>query len=171
MNINKNIALVGHMGSGKTLLAKLIAKKYKLHHYDSDKLIENKTNMKIKEIFEIHGESYFRNIEQDIILNLKNHENLIVSLGGGSILNSKIRKFIKLNFTSFFLDVSFETLTKRLKKSNKRPLLFNQNIEEKIKELDKIRRKYYLLSDIVLSEYSTKEKLLNVFDLEYKKIK
>ena len=88
---NKNIALIGHMGSGKSLIGKLIAKKLKFKHLDSDKLIEKKTSIKIKDIFNNQGESSFRNIEEKIILSLTNQNNLVLSLGGGSILSKKIR--------------------------------------------------------------------------------
>ena len=58
----KNLAIMGHMGSGKSVLGKLIAKKLNLKHLDSDKEIVKFTNLSINKIFEIHGEKYFRKI-------------------------------------------------------------------------------------------------------------
>ena len=66
------IALIGHMGSGKSVLGKLIAKKLNLIHMDSDKIIENNTKKTINEIFNSEGEQRFRETEENIILNLKN---------------------------------------------------------------------------------------------------
>ena len=64
----KNICLIGLMGAGKSIIGKLLAKKLKMHYYDSDSLIEKKLDKSINKIFSDHGESYFRDIEEDIIL-------------------------------------------------------------------------------------------------------
>ena len=60
---SKKIALIGHMGSGKSIIGKLIAKKLKLKHLDSDQLIEKYTKKNINLIFETEGELGFRIIE------------------------------------------------------------------------------------------------------------
>ena len=65
-------------------------------------------------------------------------------------MNSLIRAKLKKNSITFFLDVSLLKLEKRLKKSTNRPLLKNVDLAEKVKELDIARRKYYLLSDIII---------------------
>ena len=151
----KNIALMGHMGSGKSVLGNLISKQLNFNHIDSDKLIEKKSNKTINEIFQTKGETYFRLIEENVILETIYQKKLVLSLGGGSILSSKIRKALKDNFLTVFLDVDFTTLSKRLIKSKRRPLINDTNIEEKIKELDANRRKYYLLADITLKNHLT----------------
>ena len=66
----KKIALIGHMGSGKSLIGKLIAKKLAFEHIDTDKLIELQLNTTIKNIFVNQGESKFREIEEELILSL-----------------------------------------------------------------------------------------------------
>ena len=169
-NKKKNIAIVGHMGSGKSIIGKLIAKKLKIEHYDSDNLIENKSNKTIKEIFEIDGESNFRKIEEDIIINLKSNNKFVLSLGGGAIIIKKTRDFLKKNFITLFLDIDISVLVSRLKYSKKRPLLINENIENKLIELDKIRREYYLESDIVIKNIEDKESIVTDFLKKYKKI-
>ena len=164
---NKNIALIGHMGSGKSLIGKLIAKKLNFKHLDSDNLIEKKTSIKIKDIFNNQGESGFRNIEEKIILNLTNQKNLVLSLGGGSILSKKIRNFLKNDFITLFLDVDIKILSERLKNSTKRPLLLNTNIEQKIKQLDIVRRKYYSLANITVNNHEKPEESIKVFLKKY----
>tara|TARA_Y100001970_G_scaffold293622_1_gene441757 strand:+ start:2083 stop:2649 length:567 start_codon:yes stop_codon:yes gene_type:complete len=151
----KNLAIMGHMGSGKSVLGKLIAKKLNLKHLDSDKEIVKFTNLSINKIFEIHGEKYFRKIEKKILLKLLEKNNVIISLGGGSIIEREIRKKLTSNSITLFLDVNLIELEKRLKKSINRPLLKNINLKKKINELDKKRRKYYLLSDIVIENSNT----------------
>jgi shikimate kinase len=143
------------MGSGKSVLGKLISKQLNFNHVDSDKLIEKKTNKTINEIFQTKGESYFRLIEENVILETIYQKKLVLSLGGGSILSSKIRKALKDNFLTVFLDVDFTILSQRLAKSKRRPLINDTNIEDKIKALDAIRRKYYLLADITLKNHLT----------------
>ena len=167
---NKSIAIIGHMGSGKSIVGKLIAKNLKLKHLDSDQLIEKNTKKTINQIFCNESELGFRKIEEKIILNFSNMKNIVLSLGGGSILSQKIRKFLKKEYITLFLDVDIATLTKRLKKSTRRPLLLNVNIEEKIKELDSLRRQYYLLADITLKNYETPLETLSEFLKKYNKL-
>ena len=154
---NKNIALIGHMGSGKSIIGKLLAKKLDILHLDSDNLLEKKYNKTIKEIYEEEGELNFRKIEEKTILEIDLQNSLVLSLGGGSVIIDKIRKFLKEEFITIFLDVEISQLFERLKKSTKRPLLLGQDIEKKLKELDLIRRKYYLLADIKISNINTPE--------------
>jgi len=146
---------MGHMGSGKSVLGKIISKQINFNHVDSDKLIEKKTNQTVNEIFQTKGESYFRLIEENVILEIIYEKKLVLSLGGGSILSPKIRKALKDNFLTVFLDVDFTVLAKRLIKSKRRPLINDTNIEDTIKELDADRRKFYLLADITLKNHLT----------------
>ncbi len=168
---NNNIAIMGHMGSGKSLIGRLIAQNLNFEHIDSDRLIELITKKSINDIFSKKGENYFRNIEEKTIINLCNKKKIILSLGGGSILSKKVRDFlVKNNYITLFIDVDFEILSKRLEKSSKRPLLKNVDIKKKLKDLDKERRKYYLLADIILKNYDDPQKIVSKFLEEYKKI-
>ena len=162
-----NIALVGHMGSGKSLIGRLISKKLKLRHVDSDELIEKMTKKTINDIFKVEGEKYFRSIEEKYILGISNEKNLVLSLGGGSILSSKVRQAIKKKFVTVFLDIDLNVIAERLLKSKNRPLILNTNIIEKIKQLDLNRRKYYLLSNIILNEHSSISNTLIEFKQKY----
>ena len=146
----KNVIFVGHMGSGKSILVKHIAQNIKINHYDSDEEIVKYEKKSINQIFDLYGEKYFRKIEKQIILNLLEKENVIISLGGGSILSKEIRYKIKDSSFSVFLDTPLIILNERLLFTNKRPLLKNQNIKKKLKILDKERRKYYLNSDLII---------------------
>ncbi len=146
----KNIAIIGHMGAGKSVIGKLLAKKIDFQHIDSDREIISFSRKSIINIFQEEGEEYFRNIEKKIVLKLIEKKNVVLSLGGGSILSDLIREQLKKKSITLFLDPSLSELKKRLIKSTNRPLLKNVNIGEKVKELDIARRKYYLLSDIII---------------------
>tara|TARA_B100001123_G_scaffold165669_1_gene190847 strand:+ start:34 stop:594 length:561 start_codon:yes stop_codon:yes gene_type:complete len=167
---NKSIAIIGHMGSGKTLIGKLIAKELNYRFFDSDRIIEKNTQKSIKNIFNDEGEAEFRKIEEKTIINIQNETKIVLSLGGGAILSSETRKVLKTHFITVFLDTDFEILQQRLKKSYKRPLLINENILQKLKKLDNIRRKYYLLADIKINNYESPANTVAIFLKEFNQL-
>ena len=152
---------MGLMGSGKSLIGKDLSKNLNLKFYDTDKEIELMTNKKISAIFEEEGESYFRSIEEKICTKLLNKNNCVISLGGGSIINRKIRNSIKKNSHSIYLQVKLKNLLIRLKSSNKRPLLNNNlNKREVLENLYNDRRKFYEEADLIVSNDSDKLQVL-----------
>ena len=169
-NTNKNIALIGHMGSGKTIIGKLLASKLNMSHIDSDKIIENKCEKSINQIFDQIGESEFREIEEKVILDIENKINITLSLGGGSILSKKVRNMLKKNFFTVFLDVDINILIERLVNSKRRPLLRNQDIGTKLKKLDLLRRNYYLLADIIINNCQNSTVTISEILNQYKKL-
>ena len=118
------------MGSGKTSIGKLVSKQLKLNFFDIDQIIENKTKMKISEIFENKGEEYFRQLEEKITLDILQKKDGVVSLGGGGFLNKNIRKEVLINHKSFWLTCDNKILINRITNSSKRPLAYNMNKEE-----------------------------------------
>jgi len=143
MKSNKNLVLVGMMGSGKSTVGSLISKKLNANFIDIDNLIEKNTNMSIAEIFRQKGEDYFRNLEQQITLKELNSSNNIIALGGGAFINYKIRKEILTNNVSFWLSCGNQTLLNRIKSSKKRPIAFNLNDKQLLKLIEE-REKIYL---------------------------
>ena len=154
----KNICIIGLMGSGKSVIGKDLSKYLNLAFYDTDKEIELKINKSINTIFKEYGESYFRKIEEKVCLDLLDHNNCVLSLGGGSVINKKIRNTIKENSYSIYLEVKLNNLFNRLKSSKKRPLL-NKNLNKKkiLESLYKDRRKFYEGADLIVS--NDKDKL------------
>tara|TARA_B100000579_G_C22733712_1_gene805594 strand:- start:125 stop:661 length:537 start_codon:yes stop_codon:yes gene_type:complete len=150
-NYDKNIIVItGHMGSGKSLIGKKLAKYLNWQHFDSDKEIEKSEEKKISEIFKDNGEKYFRKQEEIIIKSLLKKKYSVISLGGGSITIKDIRKLIRNKSISIFLKVDIDVLIKRLKKTKNRPLLLNTDVRKKIIKLDKDRHKFYNSSDIII---------------------
>ena len=142
MKSNKNLVLLGMMGSGKSTVGKLIAKKLNLDFIDIDCQIEKKADMTISEIFKQKSEVYFRSLEEKISIKALKSNNSVISLGGGGFINEKIRKNILSNHFSFWLDWDESILLKRIKNSKKRPLVFKLT-DKKIKEIIKERTKIY----------------------------
>ena len=165
----KNICLIGLMGSGKSIIGKLLAQELRLRHYDSDKLIEKKLHKSINQIFSDHGESYFRNIEEDVVLSLLDKKNCVISLGGGSILSGLTRKSLVINSFTIYLKVDIEILYERLKKSNKRPLINNENIKEKLIHLAQDRNKYYRKANLIINNSKNTEEVLNTIKVQLQK--
>ena len=142
MNLNKNIVLIGMMGSGKSTIGYLLSKSTNLKHVDIDKLIEKETGLKIYHIFEKKGEEYFRNLEEKITLKLLKSKKNIISLGGGGFINKNIRKEVLNNNLSFWLNCKSATIIKRIYNNEKRPIVYNLS-QNDLKELIKKRSKIY----------------------------
>ena len=143
--MRKNLVLTGMMGVGKSTIGKSLSIKLKMNLFDVDKIIENKENMAINEIFKLKGEEYFRKIEKQISLVELKRENSVIALGGGAFIDSQIRGEVLKKCTSFWLDLSVDNLTKRLLTSYERPLLKKNNLKEELNNLlDKRKEKYSL---------------------------
>jgi shikimate kinase len=142
MNSNKNLVFLGMMGSGKSSIGNLVSKKLNLPFIDVDNLIIENTGMSISKIFEKEGENYFRNLEEKTTLECLKKIKNVVSLGGGGFINAKIRKEVLANHFSFWLNWDESTLIKRVKDSNKRPLVF-KSTDQKIRTIIRTRSKIY----------------------------
>ena len=148
MKIKKKIVLIGMMGSGKSTIGALLSKKMNMKFIDVDSRIETIEKQKISQLFKLKGEKYFRALEAKTILSLldSKEKELVLSLGGGSFLDEKIRKNIKNNSLSFWLNWKPSTIIKRIRKSSKRPLIQGLNDQE-IEKMILDRNKYYTKSD------------------------
>ena len=142
MKSKENLVFLGMMGSGKSSIGSLVAKKLKLNFVDIDKEIEKNLNITIKKIFEVKGENYFRKIEEQTTLKKLKLSSTVISLGGGAFINNNIRKEILKNHLSFWLNWDDKTLLNRIKNSKKRPLAINATDTELI-DLIKKRSNIY----------------------------
>ena len=151
------------MGSGKSIFGKKIASIFNVEHIDTDSEISISEQSTINDIFAFRGERHFRKIEVSILNTILKKKNVVISLGGGSILSKTVRELLNEHSLTVFLDVKLNTLKKRLKSSKNRPLLKDTNILTALKELDEKRRKYYLNADIVIdNSISSKRTLLTL---------
>ena len=150
INNKLNITLCGMMGSGKSTIGKIMAKKIDYNFIDIDKLIEKKAKKSISNIFEEDGEKYFRNLEQKITIDMLKNKKTIFSLGGGAIINESIRNSIKKNSYNIYLKVSIDILKKRLENSRNRPLIIKKDLNQTLGKLIKKREKFYKSADLVV---------------------
>lgn len=136
-----NIVLVGFMGSGKSSTARFISKNFKFRFVDTDKIIERNTHTVIKEIFDKHGENFFRNLERTIIkTDLSFCCNCVIATGGGMPCHFNNMDMLKRIGWVFHLDIDFNDIVKRVKNRSVRPLL---NDIEKAKLLYEQRKRCY----------------------------
>ncbi len=133
--MNKNIVLIGMMGSGKSMVAKVLHKKTGLPLFSVDKLIEKKAHATIKEIFAKHGEVYFRQLEHEVIVELAAKQGIIIDGGGGVVVNPENVAVLKKNGILFFLDATPDVIYKRIKGDPKRPLIAGPNPLGRISQL------------------------------------
>ena len=137
METKENLVFLGMMGSGKSSIGLLVAKKLKLNFIDIDNEIEKKLGRTISKIFDEKGEDFFRKVEEKLtIKNLKLHSS-VISLGGGAFINEKIRKEVLKNHLSFWLNWNINILLSRIKNSKKRPLAINSSDDQIINLIQK----------------------------------
>ena len=168
MKSKENLVFLGMMGSGKSSIGSLIAKKLELNFIDIDSEIENELGISIKKIFDTKGEDYFRKFEEKITLKKLKINPVVISLGGGAFTNKKIREDVLKNHFSFWLKWKNEILLNRIKNSKKRPLAFNATDNELI---DLIKKRSYIYSKALheikcdnLSKNEIVKKILKIYE-------
>ena len=139
-----NIALSGFMGTGKTTVAKIIAQKTKKLFYDTDAEIEKKFAMEIKEIFEKFGEEKFRQAEFETIKEISLLKEIVISLGGGAVLNLTNIENLKKHSLIVNLKADPQIIYERVKGNSDRPILRSAypSLEE-IQQLLESRQPFY----------------------------
>ena len=161
MKSKENLVFLGMMGSGKSSIGLLVAKKLKLNFIDIDNEIEKKLGITINEIFENKGEDFFRKIEEKITLkNLKLHSS-VISLGGGAFMNENIRKEVLKSHISFWLNWSNNILLGRIKNSKKRPLAINSSDDQIINLIQKRSNIYAKALFEIKCDNSSKNEVVN----------
>ena len=129
MNRN-NIILIGFMVTGKSAISRRLNKLIHMKEVDTDALIAEREGMSISDIFARKGEEAFRNMETELLKELKNEKNLIISCGGGMALRDENAAIMKEVGTVVWLKATPQTILKRVKHDDNRPLLRgNKNVE------------------------------------------
>ena len=141
---NRNIILIGPMGSGKSTIGHIMAKKLKRDFQDSDHYIEHKTGVDIPRIFDVEGECGFRDRETLALQELFQLNNQIIATGGGSVIREENQSLLKSNGFVIFLDTSINQQMHRLRRDKKRPLLQTENPRQRLESLFEARRPIYL---------------------------
>ncbi|MFI3170810.1 MAG: shikimate kinase [Eubacteriales bacterium] len=141
--MSRNILLIGFMGSGKTTIAKKLKKMSGMEIIDMDREIAGREGMSIPEVFERYGETYFRDKETALLIELQARDNLIISCGGGIVVRDE--NFAEMHKAGIvvLLTASAATTYRRVCNNNNRPLLNGNMNVAYIQELMNQRKPLY----------------------------
>jgi shikimate kinase len=138
-----NVSLIGMMGSGKTTVGKLLAKKTGMDFIDVDLMIEEERKMEIADIFRELGQEKFREFEREAVQRLMQKDNAVISTGGGLAACEENMLNLKKIGPVVWLYASPEETLRRVKGTDKRPLLDAEEPEKKVEALLKARERHY----------------------------
>jgi len=154
-----NVFLVGPMGSGKSAVGRQLAQRLGLAFVDSDEEIEARTGVDIAYIFEREGEAGFRQREAEVIDALTTRAGLLLSTGGGAILDPRTRERLRSRGRVVYLQTSVDQQLARTRRSNDRPLLNNADPRGTLERLFQQRAPLYLeVAEIVIDTDGRKVK-------------
>ncbi|ADV33952.1 shikimate kinase 1 [Candidatus Blochmanniella vafra str. BVAF] len=149
----RNIFLIGPMGAGKSTVGRQLAKQLSLLFFDSDQEIEIRTGANISWVFDVEGESGFRDREEKIINELTKKTGIVLATGGGSVLSSITRKNLSSRGLVVYLKTTIDKQLIRTKRDKRRPLLLqslndgfstnDDSIRETLELLAKARNPLY----------------------------
>lgn len=155
---SKNIFLIGFMGSGKSTIARMLARETGKTLIEMDETIEAEAGCTINQLFEEHGEDYFRNLESQLVYRIADEGDTVVSCGGGVVLREENVLNMRKNGKIVYLCATAETIYLRVRHSTNRPLLNgNMNIEYIGNLMEKRLPAYEKAADIVI-DVNGKEK-------------
>lgn len=152
------VYLTGFMGSGKSTVGPILANTLGYGFVDLDRTIEEAEGMTIGEIFAQQGEAYFRNRERETLEHLPCERTLVVALGGGALVNPASRELIMSTGIMVYLRLPAESLWKRLRRREGRPLLADAGgarldgelLRKRIEELLRHREPLYGKADLIV---------------------
>jgi len=128
-----NVILIGFMGSGKSSVASKLAERLKYSLVETDVVVLAQSGRKsINEIFSLDGELRFREMEIEVAKKLSSKQNVVISTGGGMVINKVCIDYLKQNGVIIFLEASFGAIVKRLESDNTRPLFKNKDRAQKL---------------------------------------
>lgn len=148
--LDRPLVLIGLMGAGKSTIGRRLARCLDLRFVDSDEEIERAAACSIADIFAIHGEAIFRDLEQRVIFRLLEENNLVLATGGGAWMQPAIRERIRGQAVSVWLRSELEILLERVERRNHRPLLETGDKRVILEKLMKERYPVYAQADITI---------------------
>ncbi|WVH08807.1 MAG: Shikimate kinase I [Fluviibacter phosphoraccumulans EoVTN8] len=139
----ENIFLVGLMGAGKSTVGRILARRLGKRFVDTDHEIEKRNGVTIPVIFEIEGEDGFRRREQEVLADLAQEKDLVLSTGGGIVLKPENREVLRNRGFVVYLNARPELLAERTKHDRTRPLLNVEDPLTRLRELYAVRDPLY----------------------------
>ncbi len=143
MNPASNLFLVGPMGAGKSTIGRRLATHFDLPFLDLDEEIESRTGASVALIFELEGEAGFRRRESSMLAELAGRDGLVLSTGGGTVLEQANRELLRTRGFVLWLRASVAQQLRRLERDRKRPLLAGPDRRLKLEQLSAQRDPLY----------------------------
>ena len=167
--LKQPIMMIGLMGSGKTVIGKMLAQKLGVPFTDTDKLIEDEAGLRVSDIFELYGETKFREMERRIITSMTAKEPQVISVGGGAFCQPEVREAVKGKIITLWLRAEPQTLLSRIDNLATRPLLAGDNPLGILQDLQKKRSSDYAQADLIvdtdgLSKIDSLQKVTEAID-------
>ena len=139
----RNIVLVGFMGTGKTTTGRIIARRLGMDFADMDRILEERENKSISDIFDKNGEPYFRSLERGLVKELSKKTGMVIAAGGGVVLDSENIADYSGSGLVVCLKASSKVILDRVSSEKHRPLLESRDKSEKILEILESRKSLY----------------------------
>ena len=165
--MSARIVLIGPPGSGKTSVGRILADELNLKAIDTDREIEEKSGKKIGDIFLEVGETGFRKIEREVVLKSLEEQDSVISLGGGSILDSQVYEQLSMEPKVVYLEVSISNAAPRVGFNTDRPLLLANPRQQWLKLFDERKERYESLARyrVCTDNKKAKESALEIKEL------
>jgi shikimate kinase len=146
-----NLVLVGFMGTGKSSVGRIVARKLQFAFVDTDELIESRFHKPISAIFAEQGETAFRECERQVVSECAHQRRTVISTGGGLGADPTNLALLKQHALVVCLWASPEVIWQRVRSQNHRPLLQEADPLAKIQRLLEERKPFYLQSDVLVN--------------------
>ena len=146
----RSVVLVGMMGAGKSTIGRRLAARLHLPFLDADIEIEAAAGMSIPDIFETHGEAYFRDGEARVIARLLDGGPAVIATGGGAVMREETRDRIRNKAVSIWLKADLDVIMKRVRRRADRPLLQTEDPTGTVSRLLEAREPVYATADLTI---------------------
>jgi len=146
-----NIALIGFMGVGKSSVGRLVAAQLHFEFVDTDEMIEQRAGKMIDEIFAQQGEAAFREMERQLLVEMKDWRRRVIATGGGMAANEANLASLKEHALTVCLWASLNAIWTRVRHQSHRPLLRDPAPQERIRTLLEERAPIYRQADVLVN--------------------
>ena len=138
------------MAVGKSAVGRNLAKRLHKHFVDLDRMIEKRAGLKVREIFDAKGETYFRELEKQTLADVLKLPGHVIATGGGVVMDEENLRLLREKTLLVCLMASTDAILARVGNGTKRPLLKGPNRRERVEELLKQRANKYAQAHIIV---------------------
>lgn len=146
-----NLALIGFMGTGKSVVGQFVAEHLRFEFVDTDALVEKQAGRRISDIFRDEGEPAFRERERAVVQALAARSRTVIATGGGLVTYQDNLALLKSHALVLCLWASPEAIFERVRGHNHRPLLHDPDPLAKIRALLATREPFYRQADVLIN--------------------